>query len=1328
LQELIRAIRWRLHDRMTMNLFDADARAIYAGDVDFGRRNSLAALFDLVPQGAEVLDVGIGGGALGRRLTEERGCQVDGVTLSNEESRNAAAFYRRIEVADLSVVGLDTLFGGQRYRAIICADVLEHLPRPTRVLDACRNLLAPDGVLLLSIPNVSYVGLLGELLGGEFRYRIEGLLDRTHLRFFTRRSLLRMLREAGWHVDRIEAIRLELPDSEFRVSFDSMPPPVQRYLLAMPDALTYQFIVCARVSPAPVLAVEKMAADEADIRPIGSEPPRFSALLYLKTREGYGEDRKIVALGRIGDARQIIRFVVPAQSGTLTGLRLDPADRPGFLHLYGLRLVSIADETFWRWDGDVASLARGSTQQIVFRLPWFSGAGAALLLCGEDPFFELPLSPEQLHACQAGATLEVELGWPMSADYALFVDELTRRDVRLESLATELSRVHAERQALEQRATQFDAAPEHGRLLAADRDRSTAEAERLRAEAESLRAERERLHAQHETLRAEHEALCRECLVLQAQMRALRADEQALREEALAMKNGLQRLRAEKEAQARLYDSAAGRLRAIESSLAFKLVMPLIRGKVDAASRAPAYLPRGTIQAATGLSDEVDVIVPVYKGLEETRACLESVLASTPAAPFRLVIVNDASPEPEISQYLRDLARREARVLLLENAVNAGFVASVNRGMQAGAGRDVVLLNSDTEVAGDWLDRLRRAAGSDSRAATVTPFSNSAEICSYPRFCADNPLPAGLDTAAADRLFAAANAGLAIEIPTAVGFCMYIRRACLEDVGLFDTEHFGRGYGEENDFCMRARKAGWRSLLAMDVFVGHAGGVSFGEEKAKRVQQAQQVLARLHPEYPMLVHEHLAADPARTARLAVDVARLRESGLPSVLCVLHNAVGGGTERQVRELASELRGRANVLLLRPAPGGETILEWAYPGEDFRLGFRLPGQYEDLIVALRSLGVAHVHYHHLLGHSPSVWGLPQSLGVAHDFTAHDFYSLCPQITLTDQTNRYCGESGVEQCSACLKRSPAPGGASIEVWRDGYRPLLEHARFVLTPSSDAAARLRRYFAGANIVHVPHLDMAEAPPAPAPQPVPPGRPLRIAVLGALSPIKGADVLESVAADAARRGLPLEFHLLGFAYRSLLKQPRARLTVHGQYEESELPDLLAWLKPDVAWFPALWPETYSYTLSACLKAGLPIVAPRLGAFEERLHGRAWTWLCPWDQPAADWATFFEGLLVDHFMTGRPPEPVVGVVATPGVFTYRDEYLRGVELPALPPALTHEFLEQHRAGRSTPQGAGRSKRTLLALVMRLRRAPILRGLVRRIPLRWQTRVKVWLST
>lgn len=1315
-------------------LFDAETRPIYGGDVEAGRRNSLAALFDLVPPGIDVLDVGIGSGALGRRLTAERGCRVDGATISREEAGNAAAFYRHIQVADLNKVDLATLFSRQRYGAIICADVLEHLLRPTQVLEACRRLLSGEGALLLSIPNVAYVGLLGELLEGEFRYRVEGLLDRTHVRFFTRRSLLRMLAESGWHVDHVETIRLDLPDSEFGVVFDRLPAPVQRYLLTMPDALTYQFIVRARPLAAGSAEHPAPKADEDADRLAPVDGPHFSSLLYLKGDDGYVEQRKLVAQGLIGRDRQRIRFVIAPQEGRLTGLRLDPADRPGFLHLFGLRLTAAGGETLWQWNGEPASIDQGASQQVVFRSPVFASPGAVLLLTGEDPFFELPLEADTLEACRDGAVLEVDLGWPMSADYALFVDELTRRDRRLGLLEAQLQQVDEQRRTVEQRvaelghaAGQAQQAREERDRLAAERDALSAEANALRAQLSAQAAASDALRTESDSLRAELASLGAEATGLRERVRALDEGSRLLQEELVALRTAVARQQTTNDLQATHIGQLRDRLNRIESSFVFRMVSPLLRRALVASSNQSGT-PTATQPAGPGeLSDSVDVIVPVYRGLEETRVCLESVLASAPKTPFRLLIVNDASPEPEITAYLRELRQRDDRVLLLENSSNLGFVASVNRAMQESGDRDVVLLNSDTEVAADWLDRLRQAAANDRRAATVTPFSNSAEICSYPRFCADNPLPDGLDTAALDRLFAAANGGRAIEIPTAVGFCMFIRRSCLTAVGLFDTESFGRGYGEENDFCMRARRAGWHHLLAQDVFVRHAGGVSFGEEKARRVRQAQELLARLHPEYHSLVHDHLAADPAQAARLAVDVARMRASGLPAVLCVLHNAVGGGTERHVHELSQSLRGLANVLALQPSPGGETILQWLAPGEALRLGFRLPEQYEDLVSTLKCLGVAHVHYHHLLGHSPSVWGLPRSLGLAHDFTAHDFYAICPQITLTASDNRYCGEKGVEQCRECLQRSPAPGGVSIETWRDGYRPLLENARYVITPSADTATRLRHYFPRAPIVHVPHTDMTLAPPAPRLPSAVGDRALRIVVLGALSPIKGADVLEETAIEAARRGLPLEFHLLGFAYRSLQKPPRARLTVHGQYAEPDLPALLDWLKPDVAWFPALWPETYSYTLSACLKAGLPIVAPDLGAFAERLNGRAWTWLCRWDQPASDWVSFFERLRTGHFSVAVAPAPAAGTVASADDFAYRTHYLEGIALPVLPPPPSHDFLQRHRPGASAT-ATGRPKQGLLSLAVRLRRAPVMRGVVRRIPLRWQTRVKVWLST
>jgi len=274
------------------------------------------------------------------------------------------------------------------------------------------------------------------------------------------------------------------------------------------------------------------------------------------------------------------------------------------------------------------------------------------------------------------------------------------------------------------------------------------------------------------------------------------------------------------------------------------------------------------------MAPTIDVIVPVYRGFEVTRRCIESVLGSRCRTPFELVVVDDASPEPDLSSWLDELAAA-GRIGLHRNPENLGFVASVNRAMALHPERDAVLLNSDTQVANDWLDRLRACAAGDARIGTVTPFSNNGSICSYPNMLEVNPLPAGWPLAELDALFAAVNAGQCLDLPTGVGFCLYLRRDCWESLAGFDIEHFRRGYGEETDFCMRAAKAGWRNVLCADVFVFHEGSVSFGEERAELMNQGAAAMVELHPEYHELVIRFLRADPVRPWRDAVTRARGR---------------------------------------------------------------------------------------------------------------------------------------------------------------------------------------------------------------------------------------------------------------------------------------------------------------------------------------------------------------------------------------------------------------------------------------------------------------------
>ena len=175
-------------------------------------------------------------------------------------------------------------------------------------------------------------------------------------------------------------------------------------------------------------------------------------------------------------------------------------------------------------------------------------------------------------------------------------------------------------------------------------------------------------------------------------------------------------------------------------------------------------------------SERFDIVIPVFRGDLAVRRCLESVLASEASSVADIVVVDDASPEPAITDYLQTLATAN-KVTLLRHEHNQGFVASVNEAAELRPDRDFVILNADTEVAGDWLQRLQHHVACNDAVATVTPFSNNATIASFPKLVESNALPRRETTASLHALFTSVNHHSAIDMPTAIGFCTLIRRA-----------------------------------------------------------------------------------------------------------------------------------------------------------------------------------------------------------------------------------------------------------------------------------------------------------------------------------------------------------------------------------------------------------------------------------------------------------------------------------------------------------------------------------------------------------------------
>ncbi len=436
---------------------------------------------------------------------------------------------------------------------------------------------------------------------------------------------------------------------------------------------------------------------------------------------------------------------------------------------------------------------------------------------------------------------------------------------------------------------------------------------------------------------------------------------------------------------------------------------------------------------------------------------------------------------------------------------------------------------------------------------------------------------------------------------------------------------------------------------------------------------------------------------AVAGRLALAFRALRQSPLPVVLQVSH-ALGGGVERHVRELQECLVGRAWTLVLRPQPD-EAVVQLSVGGE--HLCFEWPRQAGLLEALLRGVGLGQVHVQHVAGYPAAFWPWLLALGAPLDLTLHDYCIVGGSPTLADRRGYY--------------RAPAPGVVhelADPLLASSLRQLAGVARRCIVPSEDMRRRLAGLLPGLDLQVRPHPDHERIGVYPQPCVAPLDGPLRVMCLGALGREKGVEELRRVAALARRRGAPLQFSLLGSAHVA----PGGAVTELGRYADAELPALLAAQRPHLLWFPVRWPETWSYTLSAALEAGVPVLACDLGAFAERMHGRPLSWL---QAPGSSTEQWLQRLLQvgEHLRSASVRE---AWVQTPPRLFYQAEYLAPQvvpTLPALPP------VQAWAACCAASPGRPSWRRRLLGVLLALRRRPLLGALLRCVPYNLQRRAK-----
>lgn len=631
-------------------------------------------------------------------------------------------------------------------------------------------------------------------------------------------------------------------------------------------------------------------------------------------------------------------------------------------------------------------------------------------------------------------------------------------------------------------------------------------------------------------------------------------------------------------------------------------------------------------------SKGVDIIIPIYNAYEEMVQCIDSIKKWTDLKMHRLILINDCSTDSRILPYAESI--KENNCIVVHNKENKGFAANINMGMQQSQSRDVILLNSDTVVTKGWVDKLLDCAYSDPQTASVTPLSNNAMICSVPVYQQENKLPDGYTVDTYAELIERISLRKYPGIPVANGFCMFIKREVLDLIGGFDANTFGKGYGEENDFCFRAVEAGYHHVMCDDTFILHTGTRSFTDgEKEKNSKEHEKILTNRYPELVHNVQVFLRDYPPYQVQcniqmwMTLDQCKTRKT----ILYLLHADFRedaqnylGGTQLHVKDLVEGLRGRFNMIV---AARNLNYLNLTFYTDSQEIFFQFDIGQKAQFETLRSQSFAKlygrildafkvdcVHIHHVMGVSLELFYEADKRSIPIFTTQHDFYCLCPNITLLDENNHFCIEDENHDCRRCLKHRQGIADSIdyIPIWKRKHHEALRMSKKIFVPSHSAEQIIKQNYPdladkltvighGLGRAAQNHCNGKDAPLK--------KQAFHAAFLGAISQAKGLNMV----IELVRKSSEIQWYLFGYFGMQMHDLDRKK-NFHniGAYHREDLPELMKKHEIDLVCIFSICPETFCYTLSEAVTAGVPVLAFDIGALGERVRQMDNGWLMPY--------------------------------------------------------------------------------------------------------------------
>ena len=616
----------------------------------------------------------------------------------------------------------------------------------------------------------------------------------------------------------------------------------------------------------------------------------------------------------------------------------------------------------------------------------------------------------------------------------------------------------------------------------------------------------------------------------------------------------------------------------------------------------------------------IDIIVPVYNAYEYTEECIKSILKNTNLNEHTLLLINDKSPDEKILPMLQEYASKneDKNIIVLDNEQNLGFVKTVNKGMSYSE-NDVILLNSDTEVTENWIEKIQECAYSNNYIATVTPLTNNGTICSVPNFGIDNELPKNMSLEEHAKMIELISKKRYPELTTGNGFCMYIKRDVINEIGLFDDETFGKGYGEENDFCYRALDHGYTNVLCDNTFIYHKGTQSFKKENMTEsrmmlIEKHMELLRKKYPIYVQKTDMFIANNPIRDIQENINLNILLHNK-KRILYLVNEweedmKMTGGTSLHVKDLiSSNIENNIASFVIAPDKNDLTRYKlylytdtYAKEISNYKTDINQYGQinytnnrYKEMLEnIIDSFKIDILHVHHFLFQTFDAIDVAKERNIYSIITLHDLYMICPSINMVYK-NIYCEYDKEKDCKKCLNTRYGVNNNILNNWQKTCKNVLEKFDKIIVPSENTKKLFTNVYKDLEIEVVEHgVTIIQTKKAERKS-----KEFNVAFVGAMAIHKGSNILK----DLIRKNnnVNIKIHLFGKSEDRELCKNKSNYIFHGQYTRGELPQLLVDNDIDLVCIFATWPETYSYTLTESYMAKVPVLTFDIGAVGDRV-------------------------------------------------------------------------------------------------------------------------------